>query len=73
MNQNLDNAAVAKYYLLRAFSENLKELSSMLTNIWRFEAIYVISLECDVKKNIKHSMTSECWSPNSLLVIFDSV
>ena len=42
VHQNLANVAAAKYYLLRAFPENLKQLSSIFTNIWRFEATYVI-------------------------------
>ena len=50
-------------YLLRAFPENLKQLSLILTNIWRFEATYVIGLERDVKTKVKSNMTSECWSP----------
>ena len=36
-NQNQTYNLSAKYYHLRAFSENLKQLSSKLTNIWRFE------------------------------------
>ena len=30
-----------KYYLLRAFPENFKHLSLILTNILRFEAIFI--------------------------------
>ena len=41
-SSNLASVAEAKYYLLRAFPERLKWLSSILTNIWRFEATYVI-------------------------------
>ena len=41
-NYNLFNMTSVKYYLLRAFSENLKQLSSILTNIWRLEASYAI-------------------------------
>ena len=41
-NQNLAHVAPAKYYLYRAFSEDLKQLSLILTNIWRFETTYVI-------------------------------
>ena len=40
VHQNLAIVATAKYNLLRAFPENLKQLSSILTNIWRFEATY---------------------------------
>ena len=40
--QNLTNVASAKYYLLRAFPENLKELSLILKNICRVEVTYVI-------------------------------
>ena len=39
-NQNLAYVASAKYYLLGAFPEILKQLSLIFTNIWRFEAIY---------------------------------
>ena len=42
VNQNLANVASAKYYHLGAFSENLKQLPSILTNIWRFEATTLI-------------------------------
>ena len=42
VHQNLASVAAAKYYLLRAFPERMKRLSSILTNIWRFEATYVI-------------------------------
>ena len=42
INQNLANVAYAKNNNLREFPENLKQLSSMLTNIWRFEAKYII-------------------------------
>ena len=41
-HENLANVAALMFYLLRAFPENLKQLSSILTNIWRFEATYVI-------------------------------
>ena len=34
-----------KYFLLRAFSEKLKQLSSVLANIWRLEATYIIQFE----------------------------
>ena len=34
--------APAKYHLLGLFPENLKQLLSILTNIWWFEATYVI-------------------------------
>ena len=37
INQNQTYDASAKYYHLRAFSINLKQLSSKLTNIWKFE------------------------------------
>ena len=33
-SSKLANVAAAKYYLLRAFPENLKQLSSILTNIY---------------------------------------
>ena len=42
VHQNLANVAAVKFYLLRAFPENLNQLSSILTKIWRFEATYVI-------------------------------
>ena len=42
--KNLANVAALMYYLLRAFPENLKELSWILTNIWRFEATYVVRI-----------------------------
>ena len=42
VNQNLVNVTSAKYSLLRAFPENVKQLSSILTKIWRLEATYVI-------------------------------
>ena len=38
VHQNLANVVDTKYYLLRAFLENLKHLSSILMNMWRFEA-----------------------------------
>ena len=43
-NQNLTHVASIKYYLLRAFPENLKQLSLILTNMLtrRFEATYII-------------------------------
>ena len=41
---DIANVVSVKYYHLRAFSENFKQLSSILTNIWRFEATYVIRL-----------------------------
>ena len=44
VHQNLASIAAAKYYLLRAFPQNLNRLSSILTTIWRFEATYVIRL-----------------------------
>ena len=34
------NVAAAKYYFLRAFPENLNQLSSILKKIWRFEGTY---------------------------------
>ena len=37
INQKRTYDASVKYYYLRAFSENLKQLSSKLTKIWRFE------------------------------------
>ena len=40
--KNLDYVASAKYGYLRAFTENLKHLFSILTNIWRFKATNVI-------------------------------
>ena len=42
VNQNLANVTTTKHYLLRAFPENLKQLSSILMNIWRLVATYVI-------------------------------
>ena len=39
---NLAYVKYVKYFLLRAFTENLKQLSSILTNVWRLEADYVI-------------------------------
>ena len=42
VHQNLANVVALMYYLLKAFSENLKLLSSILMNIWRFEAAIVI-------------------------------
>ena len=39
------NVAAAKYYVLRALPENVKQLYSILTNIWRFQAIYVIRFD----------------------------
>ena len=54
----LDYVACAKYDYLRAFSENLKHLFSILTNIWRFKATNVIRIKRAVKKNVKP--TSEC-------------
>ena len=41
INQNIVNVASAKYCYLTAFPENLKHLSSILTNIWRFKATNV--------------------------------
>ena len=41
-NQNLANVKSVKNYLLRASPENVKGLSSILTNIWRLEATYAI-------------------------------
>ena len=40
--KNLDHVACAKYDYLRAFPENVKQLFSILTNIWRFKATNVI-------------------------------
>ena len=43
-NQNLANYKVSlesKYYTLRALSENLKQLSLILTNIWRLETTFI--------------------------------
>ena len=40
-NQNLADVTFVKYYLLRAFPENLNQLSLILTNIGRLEATYV--------------------------------
>ena len=37
IDQNHTSGASAKYYHLRAYSENFKQLSSRLTNIWRFD------------------------------------
>ena len=37
-HKNLANVASAKNYLLRAFTENMKQIYSILTNIWMFEA-----------------------------------
>ena len=41
VNKNLAYVAYAYYYLLKAFPENLKQLSLILTNIWRFEVTYI--------------------------------
>ena len=41
-NKTLANNSSAKYYLLRAFPEFLKQLSSILTNILRLEPTHVI-------------------------------
>ena len=43
-NQNLANNKFLKYYLFRAFPENLKQLSLILTDIWMLEATFVIRL-----------------------------
>ena len=40
--KNLDYVASEKYDYSRAFLENLRHLSSILTNIWRFKATNVI-------------------------------
>ena len=40
--KNLDHVACPKYDYLRAFPENVKQLFSILTNIWRFKATNVI-------------------------------
>ena len=74
-NQNLVDFISAKDDLLRAFPENLKQLSLISTNIWRLEATYVIRFEADVRKVVNSNMTSECWSAVacSQLVIYVSV
>ena len=58
---NTSHAKSAKYFLLRAFTENLKQLSSILTNILRLEATYYVKW---LVKRRQHgvNMTSECWS-----------
>ena len=40
--QNIANITSVKYYLLRAFPENFKQLSPVLTNILWLEATYLI-------------------------------
>ena len=40
-HQNLANVTSVKYYLFRAIPENLKQLSSILTDILRLEVTYV--------------------------------
>ena len=41
-NKNLANVTSAKYYLLRAFPENLKQLSLIFMNILTLAVIHVI-------------------------------
>ena len=43
--KNLDYVTSAKYDYLRAFTENLMHLFSILTNIWRFKATDVIKFK----------------------------
>ena len=50
-NQNQIYDASEMYYLLRAFSENLKQLSSKLTNILRFEYAFVIRVRTRRKES----------------------
>ena len=40
-----------KYYIIRALSENLKQFSLILTNIYMFETMYVLRFKCDVKND----------------------
>ena len=67
--QNLADVKSVKYYPLRAFTENLKQLSLILTNtkcIWRLEATNVIRYpvwNVTFKKDINPNMTSDSWSP----------
>ena len=44
VDQYLADVASAKYYFLGAFPENMKQLSLILINTWRFEATYAIQL-----------------------------
>ena len=57
---NNSHAKSAKYFLLRAFTENVKQLSSILTNIWMLEATYYAKRF--VKRRQGVNVTLECWS-----------
>ena len=63
-NQNLAYGKSVKYYLFRAFPENLKLLPFILTNIWRLEAT-----NQKMVRNVTSRWTltliwrQSCWSP----------
>ena len=52
-DENIANITSAKYYLLRAFTEKLKQFSSILTKIWMLA--FVLMLNAPVKK------IQSCW------------